>query len=174
MFLSCLLQIFCVILQRFLQSITIKNMKKFLTFIFLWLSVCTSVSAQITDTFSILKIRKAKNDCYRLTAKSNGKKYVIYSHYDVGKNAGKKIKCNDKIELEIEPFLETKQIFLPDFKKQAGWKVTSEDSVWVETIVPFNYLDINFDYYGNILKVENPEKKMLYHTSSINGIFKKE
>ena len=119
MFLSCLLQIFCVILQRFLQSITIKNMKKFLTFIFLWLSVCTSVSAQITDTFSILKIRKAKNDCYRLTAKSNGKKYVIYSHYDAGKNAGKKIKCNDKIELEIEPFLETKQIFWADFKKFA-------------------------------------------------------
>ena len=165
MFLSCLLQIFCVILQRFLQSITIKNMKKFLTFIFLWLSVCTSVSAQITDTFSILKIRKIKNDC---------KKYVIYSHYDAEKNAGKKIKCNDKIELEIEPFLETKQIFLADFKKQTGLKVTSEDSVWVETIVPFNYLDINFDYYGNIFQIKNPEKKMLYHTLSINGIFKKE
>lgn len=149
-------------------------MKKFLTFIFMWLSVCTSVSSQTTATFSILKIRKIKNDCYRLTAKSNGKKYIIYSHYDAVKNAGKKIKRNDKIELEIEPFLETKQIFLADFKKQAGWKVTSEDSVWVETIVPFNYLDINFDYYGNILKVENPEKKMLYHTSSINGIFKKE
>ena len=65
-------------------------MKKFLTFIFLWLSVCTSVSAQITDTFSILKIRKAKNDCYRLTAKSNGKKYIIYSHYDAEK------KCREK------------------------------------------------------------------------------
>ena len=30
------------------------------------------------------------------------KKYIIYSHYDAEKNAGKKIKCNDKIELEIE------------------------------------------------------------------------
>lgn len=85
-----------------------------------------------------------------------------------------RLSVTTKIELEIEPFLETKQIFLADFKKQAGWKVTSEDSVWVDAIVPFNYLDINFDYYGNIFQIKNPEKKMLYRTSSINGIFKKE
>ena len=148
-------------------------MNKIFVLIFSFVFVCLSAYSQKIETFRILKIRKAKNACYRLTAESNGIKYIIYSHYDADMTVGEKIKCNEKIELEKEPFLETKQIYLADFKRQAGWKVTPEDSVWVDAIVPFNYLDINFDYYGNILKVKDPQKKMLYRTSSINGIYKR-
>ena len=113
-----------------------------------------------------------ENGCYQLTAKSNGEKYTIYSHYDEEeKNDGEKIQRHDDVELTIIPFFETEHMSLAEFKNAMGLKVNAEDSTrFVDVTVPLNYQFINIDYYGNILKIK---KKMLYYTTDVNGIYKR-
>ena len=107
-----------------------------------------------------------------MTAKKNGEKYTIYTHYDdEEKNNGEKIQLYEYLELTINPFFETEHMTLAEFKKGVGLQVNSEDSTrFVDVTLPFNYQFINIDYYGNILKVK---KKMLYYTTDINGIYKR-
>ena len=147
-------------------------MKKFMIILFCGIFGCLSVASQETAIFHILKIQRIENGCYKLTAKNNGEKYTIYSHYDEKeKNKGEKIQRHDDVELTIIPFFKTEHISLAEFKNAMGIQVNSEDSTCiVDVTVPLNYQFINVDYYGNTLKVK---KKMLYHTTDVNGIYKR-
>ena len=147
-------------------------MKKFMIILFCGLFGCLSVASQETAIFHILKIQRIENGCYKLTAKNNGEKYTIYSHYDEKeKNKGEKIQRHDDVELTIIPFFKTEHISLAEFKNAMGIQVNSEDSTCiVDVTVPLNYQFINVDYYGNTLKVK---KKMLYYTTDVNGIYKR-
>lgn len=146
-------------------------MKKLIVFILFGILGFLPVFSQETKTFQILKIKKLKNDCYCLTARNNGKKYTIYSHCDEAGNYGEKIKCHENLELKIYPFFITEQIPFAELKKQTGF--TPEDSArYVDLPLPLNYLDINIDYYGNIVKWN--EKRKMYYTPDINGIYKRQ
>ena len=146
-------------------------MKKLLVIFFLAAFGCLTVLSQETAIFQIRKIKKIENGCYKLTAKKNGEKYTIYTHYDdEEKNNGEKIQPYEYLELTINPFFETEHMTLAEFKKGVGLQVNSEDSTrFVDVTLPFNYQSINIYYYGNILKVK---KKMLYYTEDINGVYK--
>lgn len=148
-------------------------MKKILILIFCGIFGCLSVSSQEASTFHILKIKKLKNDCYKLTAINSGEKYTIYSHYDdKEKDNGEKIQRHEILELKIIPFYKTEHVSLAEFKNEMGMQVNSEDSTcFVDVTLPLNHQFINIDYYGNILKVK---KKMLYYTSDINGVYKRQ
>jgi hypothetical protein len=147
-------------------------MKKLLILLFYGIFCCLTVFSQETAIFQIRKIKKIENGCYKLTAKKNGEKYTIFTHYDdEEKNYGEKIQLYEYLELTINPFFETEHMTLAEFKKGVGLQVNSEDSTrFVDVTLPFNYQFININYYGNILKVK---KKMLYYTSDINGLYKK-
>ena len=147
-------------------------MKKLLIIIFYGIFGCLTVLSQETAIFQIRKIKKKENDCYKLTAKKNGEKYIIYTHFDdkENKNNGEKIQLYEYLELTIIPFFETEHTTLAEFKKVMGLQVNSEDSTrFVDVTLPLNYQFINIDYYGNMLKVK---KKMLYYTTDINGVYK--
>ena len=133
---------------------------------------CLSVLSQETAIFQIRKIKKIENGCYKLTAKKNGEKYTIFTHYDdEEKNYGEKIQLYEYLELTINPFFETEHMSLAEFKEGMGMQVTSEDCIrFVDVTLPLNYQEINIDYYGNILKVK---KKMLYYTTDLNGVYKR-
>ena len=147
-------------------------MKKLSIIFFCGLFGCLSVSSQETAMFHILKIQRMENGCYQLTAKSNGEKYTIYSHYDENeKSDGEKIQRHDDVEMTIIPFFETVHVSLAEFKNGMGIQVNAEDSTrFVDVTVPLNHQFINIDYYGNILKIK---KKMLYYTTDVNGIYKR-
>lgn len=147
-------------------------MKRFLIIFFLEALSCSPVLSQETGIFLILKINKIENNCYKLTAKKDGKKYTIYSHYDKEEeNIGDKIRRNEAVVLKIIPFFRTEHISVVDFKKKMGIQVNSEDSMhFVEVALPLNFQSIYIDYYGNIIKIKD---KMLYYTSDINGIYKR-
>ena len=146
------------------------TMKK-LILLFCSLFAFVSIFAQETERFQILKIRKVKNDCYRLTAKSNGKKYTIYSHYNAENNAdGEKIKCRDILDIKIYPFFSSKLVSVAEFKQSFGLEIEDDDySRFAEVTMPFNYQSITVDYYGNFFKIK---KKMYYYTLDINGLYK--
>ena len=131
-----------------------------------------SVLSQETAIFHIRKIKKIENSCYKLTAKKNGEKYTIYTHYDdEEKNNGEKIQLYEYLELTIIPFFKTEHTTLAEFKNAMGLQVNSEDSTrFIDVTLPLNHQFINIDYYGNLLKVK---KKMLYYTTDINGVYKK-
>ena len=140
-----------------------KVMKKLLMLISFGIFGLLSASSQVTMTFHILKIKKIKNDCYKLTAESNGVKYTIYSHDDADKHKEEKIRCHENIELTIIPFFKTGHMSLAEFKNEMGMKVNSEDSTrFVDVTLPLNYQSITTNYYGNKIKIK---KKMLYYTS---------
>ena len=147
-------------------------MKKLIVMIFYGIFGCLSVLSQETAIFHIQKIKNIGNGCYKLTAKANGEKYTIYTHYDEDeKDNGEKIQRHEYMELTIIPFFETEHMSLAEFKEGMGMQVTSEDCIrFVDVTLPLNYQEINIDYYGNILKVK---KKMLYYTNDINGIYKR-
>ena len=66
---------------------------------------CLSVLSQETAIFHIQKIKHIGNGCYEMTAKANGEKYTIYTHYDVeDKNDEEKIQLYEYLELTIIPF----------------------------------------------------------------------
>ena len=145
-------------------------MKKLIAFILFGIFGFLPVSSQETKTFHILRIKKLKNDCYCLTAKNNGEKYIIYSHCDEDGNYGEKIRCHENLELKIFPFFITEQIPFDELKKLPGF--TPEDSAhYVDFPLPINYLDININYYGNIVK---RNKDRIYYTQDINGIYKRQ
>lgn len=147
-------------------------MKKLLIILLYGIIGCLTVLSQETAIFQIRKIKKIENGCYKLTAKKNGEKYTIYTHYDVeDKNDEEKIQLYEYLELTIIPFFKTEHTTLAEFKNAMGLQVNSEDSTrFVDVTLPLNYQFINIDYYGNILKVK---KKMLYYTNDINGVYKK-
>ena len=147
-------------------------MKKLLIVVFSVIFGRLAILSQETAIFQIRKIKIIENGCYELTAKKNGVKYTIYTHYDdKDKNNGEKIQLHEYIELTIIPFFETEYTNLAEFKNEMGLQVNSEDSTrFVNVILPLNYQFINIDYYGNILKVK---KKMLYYTTDVNGVYKK-
>ena len=67
-------------------------MKKLIVMIFYGIFGCLSVLSQETAIFHIQKIKNIGNGCYELTAKANGEKYTIYTHYDEDeKDNGEKI-----------------------------------------------------------------------------------
>ncbi len=104
-------------------------MKKLSIIFFCGLFGCLSVSSQETAMFHILKIQRMENGCYQLTAKSNGEKYTIYSHYDENeKSDGEKIQRHDDVEMTIIPFFETVHVSLAEFKNGMGIQVNAEDS----------------------------------------------
>lgn len=147
-------------------------MKKLIVFILLGIFGFLPVSSQETKTFHILKIKKLKNDCYCLTARNDGKTYFIYSHCDEDGNYGEKIRCHEDLELKIFPFFKTEQVPLAELKELTGMPITPEDSArYVDVPSPLNYLDINIDYYGNIVK---RNKDRIYYTQDINGIYKRQ
>ena len=147
-------------------------MKNLLILLFYGIFGCLTVLSQETAIFQIRKIKKIENGCYKLTAKKNKEKYTIYTHYDdEDKNNGEKIQLHDYLELTIIPFFKTEHTTLAEFKNGMGLQVNSEDSTrFVDVTLPLNYQFININYYGNILKIK---KKMLYHTTDVNGIFKR-
>ena len=147
-------------------------MKKLLIILLYVIFGCLPVLSQKTAIFHIQKIKSIGNGCYELTAKANGEKYTIYTHYNnEEKNNGEKIHRHEYIELTIIPFFETEHMSLAEFKKGFGMQVNSEDSIrFVDVTLPINYQSINIDYYGNIIKIR---KKMLYYTSNVNGIYKR-
>lgn len=148
------------------------DMKKLIIMIFYGIFGCLSVLSQETAIFHIQKIKSIGNGCYELTAKANGEKYTIYTHYDdEEKDNREKIRRHEYIELTIIPFFETEHTTLAEFKNVMGLQVNPEDSTrFVDVTLPLNYQFINIDYYGNILKVK---KRMLYYTTDINGIYKR-
>lgn len=148
------------------------DMKKLIIMIFYGIFGCLFVLSQETAIFHIQKIKSIGNGCYELTAKANGEKYTIYTHYDdEEKDNREKIRRHEYIELTIIPFFETEHTTLAEFKNVMGLQVNPEDSTrFVDVTLPLNYQFINIDYYGNILKVK---KRMLYYTTDINGIYKR-
>ena len=148
------------------------DMKKLIIMIFYGIFGCLSVLSQETAIFHIQKIKSIGNGCYELTAKANGEKYTIYTHYDdEEKDNREKIRRHEYIELTIIPFFETEHTTLAEFKNVMGLQVNPEDSTrFVDVTLPLNYQFINIDYYSNILKVK---KRMLYYTTDINGIYKR-
>ena len=147
-------------------------MKKLLIILFYGIFGCLTVLSQETAIFQIRNIKKKENGCYKLTAKKNGEKYTIYTHYDEeDKNNGEKIQLYEYLELTIIPFFKTEHTSLAELKNGMGLQVNLEDSTrFVDVTLPLNYQFINIDYYGNILRVK---KKMLYYTTDINGVYKK-
>ena len=145
-------------------------MKKLLLFlcgVFAFLSIFP----QERTSLRVLKIRKIENDCYKLTAKCNGKRIVIYSHYEKGLNDGERIRCHEDLNIMIIPFFETKHFSLAQYKNEMGMRAEAEDSArFVDVTIPLNYESINIDYYGNHIKIG---KKMQYYTTEINGVFKR-
>ena len=87
------------------------DMKKLIIMIFYGIFGCLSVLSQETAIFHIQKINSIGNGCYELTAKANGEKYTIYTHYDdEEKDNREKIRRHEYIELTIIPFFETEHI----------------------------------------------------------------
>ena len=104
-------------------------MKQLSILLFCGLFGYLSVQSQETAMFHILKIQRMENGCYQLTAKSNGEKYTIYSHYDENeKSDGEKIQRHDDVEMTIIPFFETVHVSLAEFKNGMGIQVNAEDS----------------------------------------------
>jgi len=147
-------------------------MKKLLMLVLGGIFGLLSVWSQETMTFHILKIKKIKNDSYKLTAESNGAKYTIYSHYDdADKHKEEKIRCHENLELTIIPFFKTGHMSMAEFKNEMGMKINTEDSTrFVDVTLPLNYQSITTDYYGNKIRIK---KKMLYYTTDLNGVYKK-
>lgn len=146
-------------------------MKSFLIIFFLEALSCSPVLSQEAGIFLVLKIKKIENNCYKLSAKKDGKNYTIYSHYDKEEeNIGDKIQRNEAVELKIIPFFKTELISIVELRKM-GIQVNLEDSMhFVEAALPLNFHSIYIDYYGNKIKIKD---KMLYYTSDINGIYKR-
>lgn len=145
-------------------------MKKLLIILHCVIFCCLSISSQETKIFYILKIQTLENNCYKITAKSNGEVYTIYSHYENGKNNGKMIRHHDNVKMKIYPFFNSKQVSLSEFKKDFGMEVNPEDSAClVSATMPLNYQEITTDYYGNTIKIK---KKMQYTTTDLNGLYR--
>ena len=147
-------------------------MERLLMLLLFGLFGLSSVSSQEPAIFHILKIQKIKNDCYKMTAESNGLKYTIYSHYDAAEvNNEDKIQCHENLELKIIPFFKTEHMSLAEFKNEMRMQVNLEDSTrFVDVTLPLNYQSITTDYYGNKIRIK---KKMLYYTTDLNGVYKK-
>lgn len=146
-------------------------MKKLMILLLLVMIGCQPLLSQETASFQIVKIKQIQNNCFELTAKSKGKKYTIYSHYDESAEHVEMIKRQDVLVLKIIPFFKTETMSLAEFKNGMGVQASAEDSIQcADVTLPLNYKEISINYYGNIIKI----KEMKYYTLDLNGLYKKQ
>lgn len=106
-------------------------MKKLMILLLLVMIGCQPLLSQETASFQIVKIKQIQNNCFELTAKSKGKKYTIYSHYDESAEHVEMIKRQDVLVLKIIPFFKTESISLAEFKNGMGVQASAEDNLFV-------------------------------------------